>query len=350
MIRSKTVLVLGAGASHEVGLPVGAKLAEQIAGNLKLVEIGGLGSKRIASREIYSAIRRLPRESWQVNDEAARIISEGISYAHSIDDFIDSFPDRPEIAQVGKISIAHAIINAERLSQLWVDPKNMYNKLSFLEISNSWYPILIRILSSGLKKAESNQLFDSVTFVSFNYDRCIEQFLAHALSLRFNLSMADAVNICADNPVLHPYGSLGHIDFSSLGSGRLSYGSNGSEFDLIAASKNIRTYTEQIDVNQTELSKIHSALSSAETILFIGFSFHEQNMNLLAPPKGISASRIFATTHGMSETDRVTIRNFLTTQWASLAKRSTSDRPTVVLSHQTCCDFFFDYQRTIAGN
>jgi SIR2-like domain len=349
MIRSKTVFVLGAGASHEVGLPVGKTLAEQIAESLKLVQVAGLGGKTVASTEIQSTIQRLPRERMPEYIEAARTISEGIGYAHSIDDFIDSFPDRPEIAQVGKIAISHAIINAERSSRLWVDPKNFYNKLSYLRISESWYPTLMRILASGLKKTDAKKLFENVSFVSFNYDRCIEQFLAHALSLRLDLSMTDAARICTEKPVLHPYGSLGPIDFPGSGNGRHSLGENGNGFDLLETSKNIKTYTEQIDAEQTELRNIHAAVASADTIIFIGFSFHDQNMKLLAPPRGIKAERIFATTKGMSESDRVTVRLFLETQWARRSKLSGSETPTVVLSPQTCGEFFFDYQRTIAN-
>jgi hypothetical protein len=282
VIKSKTVFVVGAGASCEVGLPVGIKLAQQIAQKLTITEDSGFGRPIFGDQDVGSALSKLGQDEFGKCVQAARIISAGVTYAHSIDDFIDSYPSIPQVSLVGKVVIAQAVIEAERGSKLFVSPDNIYNVISAQSISNSWYPYLIRILASGVKVNDVDRIFENVSFVSFNYDRCIEQFLTYALAARFNMPLERAAKLCELKPVMHPCGCLNTLGLPTQGTG-LRYGAE-TNVDLKAASENLKTYTEQIHPQQHELQRIRSAIAEAHTIIFIGFAFHEQNMKLLRPP------------------------------------------------------------------
>lgn len=61
----------------------------------------------------------------------------------------------------------------------------------------------------------------------------------------------------------------------------------------------IKTFTERVD-SDDELEEIRSAVANAETIIFLGFGFHDQNMELLTPSGSTRASRVLATANGMS--------------------------------------------------
>ncbi len=326
-------------------MPVGSKLAQEIAGKLAIQD-NGLGNPTLADRKIAQAFQSFDVDESEKLFKAAEIISKGVTHAHSIDDFIDSFPSMPHISQVGKLAIASAILDAEKRSRLFVNPSNNYNVFSEQAISNSWYPFLIRILASGVKSTEVDRIFENVSFTSFNYDRCIEQFLTYALAGRFNLTLAQAEKICNLKPVLHPYGCLGILGVPTH-SGGLLYGT--TNVDLKSAAENLKTYTEQIDPRQHELQSIQTAVAEAHTIIFIGFAFHEQNMNLLRPPQGISASRIYGTAFGMSESDKEIVRSNLSNFWGDLNGGNMRVRENVVLSPLECSKFFADYQRTIAS-
>jgi hypothetical protein len=57
MFKRRTLFVIGAGASHEAELPVGAKLAESIAERLVLRD-DSTGQTRPAEPDLYSQLRR----------------------------------------------------------------------------------------------------------------------------------------------------------------------------------------------------------------------------------------------------------------------------------------------------
>jgi hypothetical protein len=47
----------------------------------------------------------------------------------------------------------------------------------------------------------------SVSFIVFNYDRCLEQFLFHALQKLYGLESQEAFAMLTDLRIIHPYGA-----------------------------------------------------------------------------------------------------------------------------------------------
>jgi hypothetical protein len=73
---------------------------------------------------------------------------------------------------------------------------------------------------------------------------------------------------------------------------------------LAELSDEIHTYTEQLDDN-AELSAIRTQVAEAEVIIFLGFHFHRQNMDLLNITKlaKLESTVVYGTTYGRSGPD-----------------------------------------------
>jgi hypothetical protein len=75
---------------------------------------------------------------------------------------------------------------------------------------------------------------------------------------------------------IHPYGSLGPLEKPSVST--TTFGTLPS--GLWEASENIKTFSEKVDDPQMT-ETLQSWMEHAEQIVFLGFGFHEQNMQLL---------------------------------------------------------------------
>jgi len=88
MFRRDTVFIVGAGASSEVGLPVGSKLATLISDLMRFEFDFGQMTK--GDGEIFAAWDRHFLDNDKLNEHmrAARRLSDGIFLVKSIDDFL----------------------------------------------------------------------------------------------------------------------------------------------------------------------------------------------------------------------------------------------------------------------
>lgn len=349
MIKTNTVFILGAGANVEVDMPTGVKLAEEISTCLQKIpnQAQREGDQYFKDQQLDIAIRNHQRPELNLLIEAATAISKGILTARSIDEYLDSFSSHPAFAKVGKMAIVRAIFNYERHSSLYVKDSNLYDlAVDQRSVGNSWYPWLIRMLTADIKASEAQIALTDVKFVSFNYDRCLEQYLIYSLAVRFNIPIQEAQKLLINNPVLHAYGSIDSLNTWYGGSGSV-FGADGG-YNLQESWKNIKTFSEEIDASDQQLVKIRNAIAQADRIVFLGFAFHQPNMKLLDPGVRIRAKQIFATAYGMSLNDRQLIEQELQNEWGAHDRDPNLDgKPAVTIVDQTCASFMTDYQRTL---
>ena len=114
MLRSETVFVIGAGASKEVGLPIGSELASIIRARMDIESAG--------DKELLIEIRS-SRFATGIGEglyrQAAARIRDGVILANSIDDFLDQNNDDKCINLYGKAAIVKSIIESERHSSMF---------------------------------------------------------------------------------------------------------------------------------------------------------------------------------------------------------------------------------------
>lgn len=302
MLSSKTVFIVGAGASKEVDMPVGSELRDIILRKLHMrFEFGnrftGKGDQRIVQ-----LLRSTFQNDANIYFTACATINAGLALAASIDDFIDLHRSDPAVAVCGKLAIATAILEREKTSKLYVDGSNIYNTIKFDAIEGTWYIEFFRLLTNRVAKEDLGTLFDSASIICFNYDRCIEQFLLHAIAAQYAIERDAAKEIVKKLRIYRPYGSVG-----DLFSGR-QFGSEGVP-SVDSAVTSLRTYTEQIE-DEASLRAMKDAIDDAQTLVFLGSAFHANNMLLLQPTKR-TPKRIFATRSGISDGDLVHVTSAL---------------------------------------
>ena len=349
MIKTNTVFILGAGANVEIGMPTGVKLAEEISIYLQTLSniINREEGRYFNGLQLDYAIRNHPRPELDSLVKSASAISKGILTARSIDEYLDSFSSYPEFAKVGKMAIVRAIFKYELGSSLYVKNGNHYNvTLDQRLVGKSWYPWLIRMLTADVNALEAQKALSNVKFVSFNYDRCLEQYLTYSLAVRFNISIQDVQKLLTDNPVLHAYGSIDPLATWDGRRGSVFGAEDG--YDLREKWKNIKTFSEEIDDNDEQLVTIRNTIAEAERLVFLGFAFHSPNMKLLDPGRKIKAKHIYATAFGMSVNDRQLIESELQNQWGAHDRiPDVRGSPSVTIVDQTCENFMADYQRIL---
>lgn len=299
MLSQRTLLVLGAGASLDVGLPLGTGLAEAIADSSRvsrdrhrpLVALDGKLQDALEAnytgQPLLDRLRALDR------------ISASIHLARSIDNFIDQNEHDPLIEEMGKVQIARLISLAEASSSLFVNshPSRLPD-LGAEQLRNTWYDHFCSFLFSGLRRANVADAGHKLAVISFNYDRCFEFYMIEALSRTYALDYDDAREIVGEMRIIHPYGSIGDLPRAGSTKGTsVPYG-NPAGIDPWTMASGIRTFTEAADAGVQQ--RVREAVSEAETIVFLGFSFQRQNMELMATGASGQIKRVYSTGVGIA--------------------------------------------------
>lgn len=330
MLHRPTTFVIGAGASRDFGFPVGSGLADKIASDLNLnFEYNRLTS---GSLQIYEATKRaIEGISNQVAFDLCHQIRKGLVHYDSIDDYVEAASNN-NVSIAAKISIFEVIGLAERKSSL-AQLGTHENSKFIAGLRESWPAQLLRLALRVVKHTDISGLFESISIISFNYDRSLEHYLYWALK---DLGFADEVVIEAMSSleVLHPYGTLGYLPWQ--GNPAVSFGA--PNIDLAKNYGSIRTYSEQLE-DKSQVLKISNAISNAETVLFLGFGFHKQNVELLSGPI-LEKKEVFATACGVSNSQR---RAF-----EARIRSSISPSAIIRMDDATCDKFFAQHGQEIA--
>ncbi len=304
MFNRSTVFVLGAGASAELGLPVGSGLAEKIGQALDIRLAEPFCDKVLSGdKELYAHLWHVFSKEINEYQMAGWRIRDGIHLSHSIDDFLDIHRDDTRLNLVGKTAIVKSILEAERSSKLFYHGRNRNETIDLNKLNDTWFVKLMRMFGRSTSPETAHEALASLTFIVFNYDRCLEQFLVHALQHLYAITSSDAFQIMAGIRIIHPYGVVDEIP-GALGRGGTRFGGDADRLsaNYVHLSSKIRTYTEQL-TDEKLLTAIHEEVTKAECIVFLGFGYHKQNMQLLWPPKPLDNKIIIGTAFGMSPPD-----------------------------------------------
>src|SRR5215469_9951144 len=133
MFKSKTVFIVGAGASQEAGLPTGAQLKDIIAEKLNITYLNdfAFGTPDAGDEEIAFALSVYARETggdfssylheaWKIRDAMPQAIS--------IDNYIDTHSMNHSLVLCGKLGIVRSIIEAERKSKLFTPTGSRFDQ------------------------------------------------------------------------------------------------------------------------------------------------------------------------------------------------------------------------------
>jgi hypothetical protein len=353
----RTIFVIGAGAGIEIGMPDGNSLKRDIAERLDMGVrwVRGKGDDMIRSALVNSV--RQPNGFSDDKDvsklfAAAINVSKAMPLAISIDNYIEAHRGDREIELCGKMAIVRSILEAERNSALVA----VYNEILSLAntekkveaLNNSWYPLLFRKITEGCSIDELSERLDNISFIIFNYDRCFEYFMYNALMLYYNMSFLTAEETVRKLHVIHPYGTVGDLWGSN---GDITFGVDPfSAQRLLELSRKIKTFTESSDDEKERDRNIKYFVERADRIVFLGFAYHAQNLDLLFKRPGVLYAldgvpmsehiACYGTGYNISENDLRHIHDLL--------GRSSDKIKECDIINATCAQFFQEFWRRLS--
>jgi hypothetical protein len=343
MFKSKTVFIVGAGASAEVGLPVGSQLKDDIARRLDIRE--GWSREPISGDEgiltaFFDAVEDQPAE-WKGDIKlflnSGWAIRDAMPQAISIDNFVDAHRDDPQIALCAKLAIIKSILDAEGNSQLKENDER--HNINFGMIAGSWLSEYFKLASELISRNESKNILDNTSLIIFNYDRCIEHYLSHAIHNYYKIDKTTARAIVESVAIYHPYGVAGSLPWQSGGLS-VPFGETRAGRSLLDIATQIKTFTEQTEDHES-LAAMRKRVEEAETLVFLGFAFHPQNMELITPEAPSKVRRVFATAMGFSDHDCAAIK-------ADICDMLGHDQADIQLRNDlTCARLFQEYRRSL---
>ncbi len=298
-MTTKTVFVVGAGASKELGLPIGSELRDSIVNLFRNGDhsfLNGFSFAGSPGRRNYSTNSR---------DIAARVF-QSLPLSTSIDEFIDEQAD-DAIEFAGKMAIVYTILKAERSSAAYIDQSRNGGLFDGSALRDTWYVELWRMIRTGCRtKEQIEKRLNSIAIVVFNYDRCVEHVLVSALRAYYTraLSYQDAERLVSSTEIHHVYGKCGDLV-------DISFGANLAPPQLADVAGELKTFTEGMDPATGQVRGIRKAIAGAKRIVFLGFSFNPRNMQVLRAQTSDDKNDVacFGSALGFSGPDQDVIRH-----------------------------------------
>lgn len=317
MFNNPTTFVIGAGCSREYQFPLGLDLRDEIADMLAHVEVRkpryddtdmwiGFGGKK--DEDFNDAIRRVAGQNrfpqWC---QTAQQMGQGLRHASSVDRYLDHHSDDETMIHIGKMAIGRRIIKAEHSSTLYTGDDSSLDMAKIHSKNDGkphWLNELFLRLQEGVRRGNIDQIFSNVTFICFNYDRAIEHYLYEAVKVFGNLSGKDTQLVMKSLRIYHPYGSLGPLRWQDDdGLGGIDFGAERVDLPTIQkVGESLRIFTETVEEND-EIVCIRDAMQNSSKIVFLGFSFLQQNIDLIRPRSRSRVEQVWATSLGMSPWD-----------------------------------------------
>lgn len=281
MIRRPTVFVLGAGASVPFGFPTGPELRRRLCAEMR------------QGKDLHALLEATGLDGTEVEKARYEFERSGL---HSIDSFVAY---RPEYQQICETAIAAALLPLEAVSSL----TNVGGKHG----NADWYQLLWNELLSEVEAADG-LVKNSVRFITFNYDRSLEQFLVGAIAGTFGVSQEAAINALRAFPIKHVYGSLGECEPSQ----GFAYGGHSREQlveRMVRARSSIKTVPSVRGGRDDEAAEW---LASAHRVYVLGFGFDPINCDRIGlsdactrSPDRVTPRHVYATSFQLTHADEL---------------------------------------------
>lgn len=333
MINNKTVIIVGAGASKDLDMPLGNELQHRVSSLLSM-------ENSPVYPQFCGAVSKIIQDENQAHQvlSKSRALALPLATAASVDNFLDQHKFDEDFVSIVKLAIAYEIALAEQRSKIGgnLSPLEIVNKSDGYFMNN-----LFNLIVRGHQERNLEVSLENLKFVIFNYDRCVERVFSAWLEMRFG---NNAHHMLIQEHFIHVYGSLGNY-FSPGGSdtflheGNFAFLNPGLELPQFADK--IKVFTEQEDSEVSE--RITRAIHEASTLIFLGFGFEEQNMRFFIKNSkgGPGFKKLFATMFGFSDQNVSHLDNLLSNKF--------SGGQSVGVTKGTAQKLFEDYQFPISS-
>jgi hypothetical protein len=241
MIKSRTTLILGAGASAPYGFPIGSALRDQLL---------------LTDQEFVTWTRNVGRDG----DEWLRVQSILHDFQpESIDDFLRMYGEHADLV---KMAIARQLSKFESVK-------------AHVNVANAdpWYRTLLdEVLGNDVRLGGG-----MLSIVTFNYDLSLEAYLVTTLMARHRITRDEAIAALSALQIQHIYGDLGPTQLTH-GHGR-EYLPFANIADLQVAANGISTCFEP--KSRDAVMKARKLIEQSSNVLFLGFAYSHENLKRL---------------------------------------------------------------------
>jgi hypothetical protein len=337
MFKRKTLFIVGAGASAEVDMPVGIQLAATVAKKVDIrfhPEQGHFGE---GDRELFGTVLGGEHNLASKYQHAGWLIRDGVQLSQSIDDFLDLHRSNKLVQTYAKSAIVKCILEAESKSMLAYGHGTPHTRFDTSLLVNTWYVKFMHMLGRGVPKENASQVFDNVSFIIFNYDRCVEFFLTNAIEKLYGLETREAREMVAELDIIHPYGSI---------SAEVPFGAKDQNYPHLA--EKIKTYTEQ-QTNAEISNRLTTMVASAACIIFLGFAYHSQNLLILKPDEKIKIRPVYGTAFNMSRADVNVVKGQIASFFSAAPHPPTHFNQILLENELTSARLFDYYAKSLTG-
>ena len=257
-LKKPTVFILGAGASNPYGLPLGTELKAKMISSL-------------SNPDCQSILRKNGFDKSLVDDFVQALSG---TYHPTIDIFLEK---KTEFRSLGSYLIAYTLLPME----------NHHNLLP----QRDWYEHLYTVIDFEHEEPDT----ENIVFVSLNYDRSLEHFLAK--NIKFNCPskvIQQAESKLNSLNIIHAHGSLGNYP-------ELPYGENPVKPDVLRrASEGIRIVSDRLEDSE-DFQSSKAAISIASNIVFIGFGYDSYTLQSLIQDINLSDKRVLGTIYKLDK-------------------------------------------------
>lgn len=280
MFNKKTVVIVGAGASKDFGLPTGAEVYSK----LFKEGIKETSHEYMPHRDIFSGTFRnfldysnnhllaqqLPRFIQSVKDDGV---------ANSIDLFADLYPEFTTISKLYSTwSILGSMYSKKKPNHIsrgyptdydptYLSPSDLWLKSVIPKMRDqtekpNWISALLRKHLEDIDLSEESK-GNNLTIITFNYDTIIEDFFRK--SIEKLPKYKHAVDIITPK-VLHVYGSFKELNASP------------SVHDIFSHAENISyIHDANAETISDPFSEVKNEIDQAECIFIVGFDAAKEN-------------------------------------------------------------------------
>lgn len=291
MITRETVFILGAGASHPYGFPLGSKLIEEICQVL---------TPTFDPSPVYVSKHgvAIGPNRFETDTEFKEVVDTGFS-----EDFIQKFVSDLKGSKLKSIDSFLQYKNAETRSlgkMAIIQALSQYKITRGDQYNDDWFAELWNVLHCDPNEFKNHKL----SFVTFNYDTSLEHNFYNVLSSTHGFTPEDCYETMKNIPIIHVYGTIGEIPWIK----------RSRKPTLIEASDAIYTIHElNTDRNLSTRKSIDKLIADARRIYFLGFGYHEANLQILRANEWNRLGRpklIMGNAYNLPDKKRVEVNKF----------------------------------------
>lgn len=312
MLRTRTTLIVGAGASAELQFPTNAELLARIIQGYDFKRTNSETSTRdgqLLLRNIYKLAEKLNKKVEDVAAAAERL-RNACRLGRSIDTVLEQYDHDPLVVACGKLAITFFMGQAESRSNLKDIPRVEGELPLQGKIAEYWIYQLGQLITSGVPRSKIGQTLEQLTIINFNYDRSVEHFLPYALVMAYGIELKEAQQVIAEKlDIVHPHGSVGRLPWQKGEAPQAEWGVE-QPWNIHAIAAQLKSLNER-SADRNALRDIRLSVASAKRLVFLGFGFHPQNVDLLFENTLSHNPEVLISTYGMSSGNAATVAQMI---------------------------------------